>query len=178
MRQYLAMALLGAASLRAAEADEPAPAPAPQPQACLMANNRILGPRSGDRPLPLVSGDPVHGFHAACAVPWSTLSPKNEALPVAACFQGSLLRLDHVSACGVADGPLWVSSRWVITSADLNRATSKAATCQQLETGAWAGTRDFNLECIPQKKTNPKADSEPAAPAAGPAPAATPTPNH
>ena len=174
MRLYLlAVVLLGgaAASVRA---DEPVAAAAAKPTAaCQMANNRILGPRSADRPLPLLAGDPRHGFHAACAVPWSTLSPRNEGLPVLECFQGSLLRLDNSSACGVTTGPLWVGSRWVLTSADLNRTANRAATCQQLETGAWAGTRDLNLDCIPQKKGP---DAKPAA--AAPAPVAgTPPPS-
>ena len=175
MRQVLSLALLCAAVVGAGAA-EPPPPPASPPQACQMANNRVLGPRSGDRPLPLLSGDPQHGFHSACSAPWSTLSPKNEALPVAECFQGSLLRLDHVSACGLPPGPLWISSRWVITSAELSHATSKAATCQELETGAWAGTRDLNLECIPQKKPSPGAN--PAQPAQAPAATPAPTPNH
>jgi hypothetical protein len=175
MRQYLALVLLCTANA-AVQADEPAAPAAPAPKSCLTPDNKVLGPRSGDRPLPLLSGDPQHGFHSACAVAWSTLSPKNEALPVAECFQGSLLRLDHVSACGLPPGPLWVSSRWVITSAELSRATSRAATCQQLETGAWAGTRDLNLECIPQKKANAQADAARPAPAPATAPASTP--NH
>lgn len=174
MRQYLPLVLCCAAVV-GARADEPPP-PASPTQVCLSPNNRVLGPRSGDRPLPLLSGDPQHGFHSACSAPWSTLSPKNEALPVAECFQGSLLRLDHVSACGLPPGPLWVSSRWVITSAELSHATSRAATCQQLETGSWAGTRDLNLECIPQKKPAPKSDPAQPAPAAAPAP--TPAPPH
>src|SRR5689334_23396193 len=177
MRQYLALALLCAAGA-GARADEPAQPAASPPPACQSPNNKILGPRSGDRPLPLLSGDPQHGFHSACAVPWSTLSPKNEALPVAECFQGSLLRLDHVSACGLPPGPVWLSSRWVITSAELSRATSRAATCQKLETGAWAGTRDFNLECIPQKKPNSGGDRAQPAPSATTAPTPAPTPNH
>ncbi len=173
MRHYPSLALLCAAAVGAWAAEPPAP-PASPPQACQMPDNRVLGPRSGDRPLPLLSGDPQHGFHSACAVPWSTLSPKNEALPVAECFQGSLLRLDRVSACGLPAGPLWISSRWVITSAELSHTTTKAATCQQLETGAWAGTRDLNLECIPQKKPNPGPAAAQPAKAATPAP----TPNH
>lgn len=178
MKLYLPLALICAAGTGAG-AGEPPQAAASPPQACLSPDNRVLGPRSGDRPFPLLSGDPLHGFHSACSASWRTLSPKNEALPVTDCFQGSLLRLDHVSACGLPPGPLWVSSRWVITSAELSRATSKAATCQQLETGAWAGTRDLNLECIPQKTPGPKAEPAPVAPTAA-ATAATPppTPNH
>lgn len=166
MRHALPTALLCAASIGAACADEPA-APA-QAQGCLAANNRILGPRSANRPLPLLSGDAAHGFHAACAAPWSTLSPKNESLPVGDCFQGTLLRLDHVSACGLPPGPLWISSRWVVTSAELT-ATNKKAACQQLETGAWAATRDLDLKCLPQEKPAAKpAAAQPAAPATPP----------
>ncbi|HUA87814.1 MAG TPA: hypothetical protein VL994_00165 [Steroidobacteraceae bacterium] len=117
-----------------------------------------------------MTGDPAHGFHTACAAGWSTLSPKNDSLPVAACFQGGLLRLDNVSACGLPPGPVWISSRWVVTSADLNRsATVRAApACERLETGSYAGTRDLNLDCLPQQKD---AGAKPA-PAAAPAPAA------
>jgi hypothetical protein len=174
MRLYLFVVLAVAA---AAPADEPPAATAPTakaPPACQMPNNRILGPRSADRPLPLLAGDPQHGFRAACTVPWSTLSPRNEGLPIAECFQGSLLRLDNSSACGASTGPLWVGSRWVLTSADLTR-TAKLATCQQLETGAWAGTRDLNLTCIPQKKAP---DSKAGAQAAAPPGAAPPAAAH
>jgi len=165
MRLYPLMAVLFAAAAAVVRADEPVTAAAAKPPAaCQMPNNRILGPRSADRPLPLLAGDPQHGFHAACAVPWSTLSPKNEGLAVVDCFQGSLLRLDNSSACGVATGPLWVGSRWVLTSADLNRTANRAATCQQLQTGAWAGTRDLNLDCVPRKK-GPDSKADPAAPA-------------
>jgi hypothetical protein len=162
------LCLLAVLAAAAARAQQPPAAPAaPPPAACQMPNNHILGPRSADRPLPLLAGDPQHGFHAACTVPWSTLSPRNEGLPVLECFQGSLLKLDNATACGVASGPLWVSSRWVLTSADLNRTASHQAACQQLETGAWAGTRDLDLSCIPQKKgPDSKADSQKAAPAA------------
>lgn len=166
MRRYFLLMLLAAAT--ATGADEPAaPAVAKPAAACQMPNNRILGPRSADRALPLLAGDPQHGFHAACAVPWSALSPRNEGLPVLECFQGSLLKLDNSSACGAATGPLWVGSRWVLTSADLHQTAQKLATCQQLETGAWAGTRDLNLDCIPQEKgADSKAAARPAAPAA------------
>jgi hypothetical protein len=158
MRLYLFVLLAAATVVRA---DEPLATPAAKaPAACQMPNNRILGPRSADRPLPLLAGDPQHGFHAACTVPWSTLSPKNEGLPVRECFQGSLLRIDNSTACGDVSGPLWVGSRWVLTSADLNRTASRKAACQQLETGAWAGTRDLDLGCIPQKTgSDAKADA-------------------
>ena len=135
---------------------------------CLMLNNRVLGPRSGDRPLPLLSGDPTHGLHPACTVPWSALSPHNQALPVTECFQGSLLQVANDSACGSGTGPLWVDSRWVVTSAELQKPQARAATCEQLETGTWAGTRAYSFDCVPQKKelqpeTAPPAAAAPAA---------------
>jgi hypothetical protein len=129
-----------------------APSPTPAGQACERPDNRILGPRSSNRPLPLLSGDATRGFHPACTVPWRILSPRNEALPVTACFRGSLLRIPNDSACGSGTGPLWVSARWVMTSAELARPVLRAATCQQLDTGAWAGTRAFDFDCVPQKK--------------------------
>jgi hypothetical protein len=136
-------------------ADEPpkAAAPkAPNPDPCLMLDNRVLGPRSGDRPLPLLAGDSAHGFHPACAVPWSKLSPHNQPLAVVECvFHGSLLQVANDSACGPGTGQLWVSSRWVMTSAELQRPAARAATCQQLDTGAWAGTRAYSFDCVPQK---------------------------
>lgn len=138
---------------------------------CLTLNNRVLGPRSGDRPLPLLAGDPTHGFHAACAVPWSTLSPHNQALPVMECFRGSLLQVANDSACGQGTGALWVSSRWVVTSAELQRPQARAAACQQLETGAWAGTRAYTFDCVPQKKELQSARD--AATTSGPAASAT-----
>jgi len=173
MRGFPVVLLCGAAA-GAVQADQPAPAAASAALACPVPNYRVLGPRSGDRPLPLLTGDPAHGFHTACAAGWSTLSPRNDSLPVAACFQGGLLRLDNVTACGLPPGPIWVSSRWVITSADLNRpATARAApACERLETGSYAGTRELNLDCLPQKDAGGK-----PAPAASPAPA-TPTQGH
>lgn len=159
------------------------PAPGGKVDACLVLNNRILGPRASDRPLPLLSGDPTHGLHFACAAPWSKLSPTNRPLPVTDCYQGSLLQVANDAACGRETGPLWINSRWVVTSAELQRdAHSHAAVCQQLETGAWAGTRDLNLDCVPQKKElrlesappPSQAPAQPRTPAAGPA--ATPAP--
>ncbi|HWZ62771.1 MAG TPA: hypothetical protein VNX02_07115 [Steroidobacteraceae bacterium] len=143
---------------------------------CLALNNRILGPRAAERPLPLLSGDPTQGFHAACTVPWSKLSPSNQPLPVTDCYRGSLLQVANAAACGRPTGPLWINSRWVVTSAELADTHSHAAFCQQLETGAWAGTRDLKIDCIPQKKEL-SVDSVPASKAsapsaAGPAPAA------
>jgi hypothetical protein len=152
--------------------------------ACQRPDNRVLGPRTSDRPLPLLSGDAARGFHPACTVAWRTLSPRNEALPVTACFRGSLLQIPNDSACGSGTGPLWVSSRWVMTSAELDRPAARAATCQQLDTGAWAGTRAFDFDCVPQKRelkaSDPRPDeSSASAPPDGtsrPLPTANPTP--
>jgi len=150
MKRNPLSALLGAALPLLLWADEPV-----QPDkndACLTLNNRILGPRTADRPLPLLSGDPARGFRSACSVSWSALSPKNQALPVVGCFHGSLLQVANDSACGPGLGQLWVNSRWVVTSAELDQPQKRVATCQQLETGAWAGTREFSLDCEARKK--------------------------
>ena len=137
----------------------------PATDACQVLNNRILGPRAPDRPLPLLSGDPVQGFHAACAVPWSKLSPSNQPLPVTDCHQRSLLQIANESACGRPTGRLWINARWVVTSAEIQDTHAHAAICQQLETGAWAGTRDFPLDCVPQKKERSFEAEAPAPPA-------------
>ena len=126
--------------------------PAAANDSCLKLDNRVLGPRTSDRPLPLLSGDAIHGFHPACTVSWRALSPRNEALAVTGCFRGSLLQIANDSACGGGTGPLWVSTRWVMTSAELEKPAAHAATCQQLDTGAWAGTRAYEFDCVPQKK--------------------------
>ena len=172
------LALFALPMAPAAWADEPAAA-AGRPDACLALNNRILGPRAPDRLLPLLSGDPAKGFHSACAVPWSRLSPANRPLPVTDCYRGSLLQVANDAACGRETGPLWISSRWVVTSADLQDTRAHAAVCQQLDTGAWAGTRDLKLDCVPAKKelsleSAPPAPAapKPTGPAAGPAPPA------
>jgi hypothetical protein len=184
MKRWLLVALVALVSAAAAPlvpADEPAPAD--KPAACAMLNQRILGPRSGGRPLPLLAGDPAHGFRAACSVPWSTLSPHNQALPILDCYQGSLLQVANDAACGRDTGPLWVSTRWVLTSADEQRPLNRAAACQHLETGALAATRDFQPDCLPQdKQTPPKAataqhaPAQPAAPATPAAAAPNPSP--
>jgi len=176
MKRSLLAVLMCVATVCTARADEPAQAAAPD-DACLSLNNRILGPRSGDRPLPLLAGDPARGLHPACAVPWSTLSPANKPLAVVGCFRGSLLQVENDSACGHGTGPLWVNSRWVMTSAEVQQQPQKrVAMCQQLETNAWAGTRDFNLDCQPRKKElaadsvpEQSAPQTPAAPSAPPA---------
>jgi hypothetical protein len=187
MTRWLAVPLLAMALLPGASAEEPAAPPAAD--ACLVLNNRILGPRAPDRLLPLLSGDPARGFHPACAVPWSKLSPTNQALPITECYRGSLLQVANDAACGRQTGALWVNARWVVTSGELQDRQAHAALCQQLETGAWAGTRDLKLDCVPQKKEMsvesapaPQAAAKPAPTAAPPAatspapPAITPRP--
>ncbi len=159
MRRWLLLALASSAAVLAVRADEPPQAD--KDDACLMLNNRILGPHAPDRPLPLLSRDSTRGFRAACAVPWSTLSPRNQSLPIVGCFHGNLLQVANDTACGTVTGPLWVSARWVVTSADLEHREKLAAVCQQLETGAWAGTRDFKLDCKPRKKELSSAKPEP-----------------
>ena len=166
MSRWLLLPLFTVALVPGARADEPAPAAASD--ACQVLNNRILGPRVPDRLLPLLSGDPAKGFHAACAVAWSTLSPTNQPLPVTECYRGSLLQVANDAACGRQTGPLWINARWVVTSGELQDTHAHAAVYQQLETGAWAGTRDLNLDCVPQKKEM-SLQSAPAAQAPKPA---------
>jgi hypothetical protein len=176
MTRCLLLALLALAMLPGARADQPAQGI--KTDICLVLNNRILGPRTSDRLLPLQSGDPTHGFHAACVVPWSKLSPTNHPLPVTDCYQGSLLQVaNDGAACGRQTGPLWINSRWVVTSAELADTHSHAVICQQLETGAWAGTRDLQLDCVPQKKELrfERAPPEQAPPQPTTAPPTTPT---
>jgi hypothetical protein len=138
------------AALPAAQAAEPKAAAADD--GCVMLNNRILGPRAQGRPLPLLRSDPARGFVAACTAPWSAISPKNEPLPVEGCFKGSLLQIANDTACGAGTGKLWIGARWVVTSADLAQGPERVAVCQQLETGAWAGTRAFSFECKPRRR--------------------------
>jgi hypothetical protein len=193
MSRCVLPALLAVIVIPVAAADQAAAGN--KPDICLSLNNRILGPRAAERPLPLLSGDPTQGFHAACTVPWSKLSPSNQPLPVTDCYRGSLLQVENAAACGRSTGPLWINSRWVVTSAELSDTHSHAVFCQQLETGAWAGTRDLKIDCIPQKKElsvdsvppatapatptgGPAAVTAPAAPSAPPAPAAPATPPH
>ena len=187
MTQLLRIAMLWALMPFVAHAASP-PAASPH-DVCLMLNNRILGPRTQNRPLPLLAGNRDQGFRRACSVPWSTLNPKNEALPVQACFRGSLLQIANTSACGAKTGPLWVDARWVVTSADLMQPATRIALCQRLETGAFAGTRAFSLECAQQeanaaaaasgKPKEPLTNPDRAAPApaaTAPAPASAPAP--
>jgi len=162
--------VLAAALHAAAAADPPA---APPPKLCAVLNNRILGPRSADRPLPLLQGHPP-ALRTACVVSWRTLSPGNQPLAVTDCYQDSLLQVADAAACGTATGPLWVSSRWVVTSAEL-QAGAHSPACQLLETGAWAGTRDFEVACKPQPRdfeVKPEAAKAPAADSTKAAPAA------
>jgi hypothetical protein len=172
MKPWLLSALLCVVSAPGVRADQP---PAPQTDtACVTADNLILGPRTQDRPLPLLSGDPARGFHPACTVPWSTLSPKGQPLTIVGCFRDSLVQFANDAACGRGTGQLWVSSRWVLTSKELTQTPKRVAACEHLETGALAATRDFDLGCDPHSK-----DTKSAASAAQPAPAAaaaTPTP--
>ena len=140
MRRVLLLTLLLPLAARAAATDM-----------CLAIDNRILGPRTQNRPLPLLAGNESKGFHHACTVAWSVLSPHNAPLPVQACLHGSLLQMTNASACGTATGALWVSTRWVVTSAELAQPKNRVALCQKLETGAWAGTRDFSIQCAQQK---------------------------
>jgi hypothetical protein len=170
MRTTVAVSLLCALAPGLLPADEP-PAKALEHDLCQTPDNQVMGPRSDDRPLPLLAGDAEHGFHPACAVSWATLSPMGRPLQVLACFRGSLLQLANDSACGTATGHLWVSSRWVHTSADAELTQRAAATCQHLDTSALAATRDYPLKCVPQKK-----DQQPPKPADAPA-AAAPAPS-
>jgi hypothetical protein len=179
MNKWLLTALLSFALVHELPAADP-PAATGGLGICQLPDNRIVGPRTRNRPLPLLAGDAAHGFHPACTVSWSSVSPNNESLPVVGCFQDSLLQLANDSACGRGTGRLWVSSRWVLTSADLQRAQSRvAATCQRLDNSAVAATRDFLPECVPHNgELPPKGDARPgvAAGAAAPAAAATPGP--
>jgi len=141
--------------------DAPAPAmaaAAPATPGCGVANLRIVGPRTKDRPLPLMSGDGEHGFKPACRVSWTVLSPNHEPLSVEACYRDSLLQIANDTACGASRAKLWVSARWVITSAGPATQDAKVV-CQQLETGAYAGTRALKPPCVPGNPT-------PAAPTA------------
>ena len=149
-----AMLLLMAPTFAPAQAVAQAATSASAPRAgCAAANLRIVGPRTKDRPLPLMSGDGAHGFRPACSVPWSALSPRNEPLSVEACFRDSLLQLTNDSACGASKGKLWVSARWVLTSTDAASEGTKVVVCQQLETGAYAGTRELKPPCVPANAT-------------------------
>lgn len=123
-----------------------APALAP---GCAAANLRIVGPRTKDRPLPLLSGDGTRGFRPACSVPWTVLSPNDAPLPVEACYRDNLLQIADDRVCGASKGKLWVSARWVRTSAARESEDANVVVCQQLETGAYAATRSLKPPCVP-----------------------------
>lgn len=125
-----------------------APAPALAP-GCAAANLRIVGPRTKDRPLPLLSGDGTRGFRPACSVPWTVLSPSDAPLPVEACYRDNLLQIADDRVCGATKGKLWVSARWVRTSAARESEDANVVVCQQLETGAYAATRSLKPPCVP-----------------------------
>jgi hypothetical protein len=153
----LASAMLAAALLPAPQssfaADPPAPAALPVAAAapasdCAAPDSWVVGPRTQGRLLPLLSGDSARGFKPACTLPWSAISPKNTPLAIAACFRGGLLQIDTDAVCGAGKGKLWISSRWVITTAKPS-PKDKAAGCQQLETGAYAATRALPGPCVP-----------------------------
>jgi hypothetical protein len=157
-------------------ADQPAASPAPGQNACAVSDNVILGPRTAERPLPLLSGDAAHGFRAACAVPWTTLSPNKQPLPVVGCYQNNLLQVANDAACGPGTGRLWVSIRWVQTSGEKQRPQSTSTTCQRLETGTYAATRDFPTTVCAPAGTAPGADADSARPAAAATAASPATP--
>jgi hypothetical protein len=180
MKTWLMMLWVSVAGcLCGASADQPS-APSPGQNACQVPDNRILGPRMSGRPLPLLSGDATRGFRPACSVPWSTLSPDKQPLPVVGCYQDNLLQVANDAACGPGTGRLWVSIRWVQTSGEQQRAQSAqrtATTCQRLETGTYAATRDFPTAPCTPSGTAPDADANaprPAPAAVAPNPA-TPT---
>lgn len=125
------------------------PQPAANPPCAV--GNLIVGARTQDRPLPLMSGDAVNGFRPACSVPWNRLSPHNEPLPVAACFQDNLLQIDNETACGGGTGRLWIPARWVVTAGTPLPQKEPVVACQRLETGVYAGTRGLDATCVPQK---------------------------
>jgi hypothetical protein len=158
-----AAALLAAALLPAPHfsfaADPPAPAAVPDAAApavsdCAASDTWVVGPKAQGQPLPLLSGDSARGFKPACTLPWSAVSPKNAPLAVAACFRGGLLQIDTDAVCGVGKGKLWISSRWVVTTAK-PAPKDKAAGCQRLETGAYAATRSLPGPCVPANPANP-----------------------
>ncbi len=80
-----------------------------------------------------------------------------------ACYRDNLLQISSDKACGGSMQKLWVSARWVLTSAEPKpqdaKDDAKVVVCQQLETGAYAGTRELKPSCVPANPT-------PAAPAA------------
>jgi hypothetical protein len=152
-----AVLLLAPCALLAA--DPPAAAATPVPAAppvaaeppasdCIAAGIWVVGPRTQGRPIPLLSGDSVHGFKPACTLPWSAINPKNAPLAITACFRGVLLQIDTDAVCGAGKGRLWISSRWVVTTAK-PAPKDNAAGCRQLQTDAYAATRTLPAPCVP-----------------------------
>jgi hypothetical protein len=145
MRVFAIAALL----LIAPELQATDPPPAADPPCA--AGRLIVGARTRDRPIPLMSGDAASGFRPACSVPWAKLSPRNEPLAVAACFQDNLLQIDNETACGSGKGKLWIPARWVVTAGPPVPAQEPGVACQRLETGVYAGTRGLDARCVPKK---------------------------
>jgi hypothetical protein len=115
---------------------------------CAVPNNRIVGPRTHGRPLPLLTGDAAEGFRPACLMAWNVIDPTNQPMIITACLSGGLLQIDVAARCGVAKGKLWISSRWVITSAELASPGPKSAACQQMQTDAYAASRAIPAPCV------------------------------
>lgn len=138
---------VAAALLLASSAPSAEQAPAAVRDSCAAKHDRIIGPKTGDRPLPLMSGDELHGFRPACNVRWAALSPRGEPVTVTACYRENLLQIDNETACGVGKGRLWVSIRWVVTRAATEAGSGRVA-CQHLDTAAYAGTRGLPPPCV------------------------------
>jgi hypothetical protein len=174
MRPGLAVGLISLCLSLPVRADEPKAVPVAK--SCPKVDERITDSRIGDRPLPLLSGDPTHGFKAACSVSWTRLSPNHAPVPVQECYQGNLLKLGATGLCGPGSDPLWVSSRWVRTNADPLADAKPRAACQQLQTGSYAATRDYTFDCQPVKRDLPSttAPPVPAKPADASQPAGNP----
>jgi hypothetical protein len=146
--KYFALVALSMLAPCVLSADPPT---TPGRDACAVAHDRILGPKSKDRSLPLLSGDEAHGFRPACSVPWNVLSPRGEPVPIVACFRGNLLQIDNETACGAGTGRLWVSVRWVVTRAP-PPDSGNGVVCQQLDTAAYAGSRGLTPPCTPPSR--------------------------
>jgi len=162
MKIRLLAALVCAASAYPGAADQPTAAA--ENDICAVLNNQVIGPNVNVSRLPLLKGDPAHPKRA-CSVPWSVLSPKNQALPIVGCYKGRLLQVQNNAACGSDTGFLWVERIWVITSADKTHESTlgSRATCEVLDTTTAAATRDYHPECAP-----PKSPSQPKGNAAAP----------
>lgn len=135
---------------------------------CQRLNNRVLGPRTPERKLPLLTGSAEQGFRRACSADWSSIDPGNVALEVLDCYGGTLLQVHGNAVCGVDKEPLWIDARWVITAADLAEPAARLSFCQHLDTGAYAGTREFSVACAqPPPDTASHAPAHPAVPRDG-----------